>query len=423
MSDARRTAERWTGLGTSRSGARWRDTFDTAAGRCLSQSQSLSLSQKRMRDEQRRVEKGTLAARRFEAGVAYGTQGQADMMDDDGRVSSGSQGGYPLLRAERSTVGPRVGPRQVRPRFPNARIENQSAASYYPQSLTLRTDKRLLIDSVLTMTFASASTSASTSHPSRGSMDESYLLWLLSDSNLPTGGFVASSGLESYVSHGFLHLPPADGVSPCSFSSSSLGSTPQVKSKSKEEQMAEATLRFLQDSLGSYARSALPFLREAHRVTCRYLDTESSSHNDDKEADAAGTRLEGCLLQLAHLEQTYHSLSLNHVLRRASRAQGIALLTLYARSFSSVPVSSSCAPPYLRKGESVEAADKRKEARAKRAAGLIDALKRRVRLASVKGGAPYGHLPTCWAVFTACLGVGLREYPGQGRGTPDELDH
>ena len=37
---------------------------------------------------------------------------------------------------------------------------------------------------------------------------ESYLVQLLSDSNLPTGGFIASGGLESYHAHGF--LPPHD---------------------------------------------------------------------------------------------------------------------------------------------------------------------------------------------------------------------
>lgn len=175
--------------------------------------------------------------------------------------------------------------------------------------------------------------------------------------------------------------------------------------------MAEATLRFLQDSLGSYARSALPFLREAHRVTCRYLD--SSAANGDVKG-AAGGALEECLSQLAHLEQTYHSLSLNHVLRRASRAQGIALLTLYARSFSSVPVpkSSSWAPTSYQSEDSEDQV--LKDVKSQKAAGLIDALKRRVRLASVKGGAPYGHLPTCWAVFTACLGVGIREYDQAG---------
>ncbi|PWN18859.1 hypothetical protein BCV69DRAFT_65002 [Microstroma glucosiphilum] len=245
---------------------------------------------------------------------------------------------------------------------------------------------------------AFASSSNSTAESSYSSMDESYLLWLLSDSNLPTGGFVASSGLESYVSHGFLHLPPASSAP-----SSSFPSAEARKSKSKEDQMAEATLRFLQDSLGSYARSALPFLREAHSVTCWYLDFPSP---DGESGEAEGRkRLELCLSQLAHLEQTYHSLSLNHVLRRASRAQGIALLTLYARSFSSVPFPSS---ETRQEERDVSSAQVYKEVRSQRAAGLIEALKKHVRLASVKGGAPYGHLPTCWAVFTACLGVGLR---------------
>ena len=41
---------------------------------------------------------------------------------------------------------------------------------------------------------------------------ESYLVQLLSDSNLPTGGFIASGGLES--SHALGFRPPPGPVSP-----------------------------------------------------------------------------------------------------------------------------------------------------------------------------------------------------------------
>ena len=62
---------------------------------------------------------------------------------------------------------------------------------------------------------------------------DSYIELLLTDSNLPTGSFVASSGLESFVKHGFS----------------------QSKSKSHE-----STINFIQDSLATYSHSALPFV-------------------------------------------------------------------------------------------------------------------------------------------------------------------
>ncbi|KAG6817885.1 hypothetical protein H0H87_001717 [Tephrocybe sp. NHM501043] len=74
--------------------------------------------------------------------------------------------------------------------------------------------------------------------------NETYILLLLSDSNLPTGSFVASSGLESYVKHGFATSGPTT-----------------------------ATITFVQDSLGAYARSALPFVSDAHRIVESYKGT------------------------------------------------------------------------------------------------------------------------------------------------------
>jgi len=52
---------------------------------------------------------------------------------------------------------------------------------------------------------SSLATSAATQNEQEEDERETYLLLLLSDSNLPTGGFVASSGLESFYAHGLLH--------------------------------------------------------------------------------------------------------------------------------------------------------------------------------------------------------------------------
>ncbi|KAI0775378.1 hypothetical protein BC629DRAFT_1527017 [Irpex lacteus] len=74
--------------------------------------------------------------------------------------------------------------------------------------------------------------------------EEAYILLLLSDGNLPTGSFVASAGLESYVTHGFFTIP----------------STLTVKGKDK----LECIVDFVRDNMSTYARSALPFVSDAH---------------------------------------------------------------------------------------------------------------------------------------------------------------
>ncbi|KAJ6518345.1 hypothetical protein C8R47DRAFT_1232499, partial [Mycena vitilis] len=75
------------------------------------------------------------------------------------------------------------------------------------------------------------------------------------DSNLPTGAFVASSGLESFLKHGF-GAPPLASSSPSSSSSANL--------------KLDTIATFIRDSLGTYAPSALPFVSDAHAVVSRF---------------------------------------------------------------------------------------------------------------------------------------------------------
>ncbi|KAG6875434.1 hypothetical protein C0992_003840 [Termitomyces sp. T32_za158] len=173
-----------------------------------------------------------------------------------------------------------------------------------------------------------------------GDDDEAYVLLLLADSNLPTGSFVASAGLESYVAHGF----PAAGA----------GAGAESK-----------ILGFVQDSLGAYARSALPFVSDAHRVVRR----------------AAGGAA-GAMRDLVALDGMYEAMTLNHVARRASTAQGVALLTLYAKGFAAVDAADDDTDAALR--------------------DLLGELKLTVR----RGDTP-GHLPVCWGALTAALGLSL----------------
>lgn len=214
-----------------------------------------------------------------------------------------------------------------------------------------------------TMRFRGATVArSSASVAERQSFDEAYLLSLLSDSNLPTGGFVASSGLESYGVHGFLRQE----------SSIAASASTAVPSTSRDR-TAIATINFVRHSLQSYARSALPFLLDAHRLVTAHLAQDEPSDVDRSTA----------LRSLITLDTAYHAFSPNHVLRRASKAQGMALLILYSKSF---------APPLPTPSPAQE---------------LIDEYKRKVRASSTRDTAPHGHLPVCWGIFTAVLGMGM----------------
>ncbi|KIM46430.1 hypothetical protein M413DRAFT_441523 [Hebeloma cylindrosporum] len=188
---------------------------------------------------------------------------------------------------------------------------------------------------------------------------ETYILLLLSDSNLPTGSFVASSGLESYVKHGFA---------------------------SSSSSAADATVEFVRNSLSSYARSALPFVSDAHRAVMEY-----SSHQemDGKEGVGTDKSLDDILKALTDLDGLYQAMTLNHVSRRASMSQGVALLTLYSKGFSRPPTLSAFSGAESRDHES-------------RMQILLDQFKLKVRREEV-----FGHLPICWGALTAALGLNL----------------
>jgi urease accessory protein len=175
--------------------------------------------------------------------------------------------------------------------------------------------------------------------------DEAYILLLLSDSNLPTGSFVASSGLESYVKHGFASSPDS------------------------------ATINFIRDSLISYARSALPFVSDAHRAV-------SGLNPPDKNQNVV-------VDSLSALDNLYDTMTLNHVAKRASKSQGIALLSLYSKGFSRPSSLSS----FL---------DEDMESHQSRMKNLFEGFKLRVRREE-----GYGHLPVCWGALTAALGLTL----------------
>ena len=181
--------------------------------------------------------------------------------------------------------------------------------------------------------------------------EETYILLLLSDSNLPTGSFVASNGLESYMKHGF-PAPPTSAV-------------------------AQATIDFVRDNLASYARTAIPFVSDAHRAVESLILQEEVG------------KARGVLDILRELDDLYQAMTLNHVARRASTAQGVALLTLYSKGFLR-PTSVSdfpCIPPLPHENQMAK---------------LVDEFKMNIRREEVAG-----HLPVCWGILTAALGLKL----------------
>ncbi|KAF8914227.1 urease accessory protein UreF [Gymnopilus junonius] len=184
---------------------------------------------------------------------------------------------------------------------------------------------------------------------------ETYILLLLADSNLPTGSFVASSGLESYMKHGFASSAPSIDV---------------------------AIVDFVRDSLASYARSSLPFVSDAHRAVMDYALCKGATDNVVPHAHST-------LSTLAKLDELYQTMVLNHVARRASMTQGVAMLTLYSKGFSQSASLSVFSTPEARDHEA-------------RMRELIDHLKLKIRREET-----YGHLPICWGALTAALRISI----------------
>lgn len=177
------------------------------------------------------------------------------------------------------------------------------------------------------------------------------LTFLARPSNLPTGGFIASSGLESYIQHGLL---ASDGA----------------------ENKAEGVLRFLRKSLHAYARLSLPFLSSAHLLLLALPASSSADSSDDISAT------QNACDRLLQLDHQFETMSLNHIARRASTAQGIALLTLYERALAPEVEAEGKGPRQL----------------------LVERLRK-----AVRAGEALGHLPVGFAAMAGACGLTLGE--------------
>lgn len=120
--------------------------------------------------------------------------------------------------------------------------------------------------------------------------DEAYPLLLLADNNFPIGSFVASSGFESFVTHGFFG-----------------GSTDNLN-----------TVNFIRDSL---PRSLLPFVGDIYQVVTRAVP--------DRGADNSMGPLDRVCEEIKNLNDPYEATTPNHVTRCVSKSGGVAFLTIY----------------------------------------------------------------------------------------------
>ncbi|KAK2778569.1 hypothetical protein FQN52_004629 [Onygenales sp. PD_12] len=167
-----------------------------------------------------------------------------------------------------------------------------------------------------------------------------HSLLLLSDSALPLGSFAYSSGLESYIAHN-KPLPP--------------GTTPTTSFHN-----------FLSLSLASIASTTLPYLLTAHR------------HPDQLEA----------------LDNDLDASTPCTVARRASIAQGLALLGVWERAFREPYSSTDTTNPTTRTAISA-------------LSSFSELLKATPPPPSDPSLGANGHLAPLWAVVCVALGIDI----------------
>ncbi len=206
---------------------------------------------------------------------------------------------------------------------------------------------------------------------------DSYLLLLLSDGNLPTGSFVSSSGLESYFKHGF----PYVGANPAP-------SAPNVKPPAQ----LDTTITFMRDGLSSCAQLSLPFVTDAHLALEAFRDAPPPFQTEQTETT---------LRRVQDLDKLFEAMTLNHVAKRASRAQGVALLTLHSKGFSRPPWLDSLFEGDIVRADQLINGISYTNGQAKLDV-LVDAFKLLIRK-----GDTQGHLPICWGILTGVLHLSL----------------
>ncbi|KAJ2005317.1 hypothetical protein GGI04_002161 [Coemansia thaxteri] len=182
---------------------------------------------------------------------------------------------------------------------------------------------------------------------------ETWLLWLLADSQLPTGGFVASGGLEAALQAGLVSENAPDGAS-------------------------GSLIGFIRGSSHSQAHFALPFCSRVYEIASERLEAMASSGDDEGNGTAALI-----LADFIAADSHHHAmLSSNRVAMRASAAQGGGLLSLFNRGYAQAATME--------------------DRRGRVCASVGKELQRLARLGEAKT-----HWPTVFGFVCAALGVSL----------------
>jgi urease accessory protein len=151
----------------------------------------------------------------------------------------------------------------------------------------------------------------------------------------------------------------------------------------------DATIAFMRDSLSSYARLSLPFVTDAHLAVGAFRVASTPSQT------------EATLRRLQELDRLYEVMTLNHVAKRASRAQGVALLTLHSKGFSRPAWLDSLVEGNTLRGDQLTDGVSYANGQAKFDV-LVDAFKLLIRKGNTQG-----HLPICWGILTGALQLSL----------------
>jgi urease accessory protein len=143
--------------------------------------------------------------------------------------------------------------------------------------------------------------------------------------------------------------------------------------------------------------------------------------NEDDVAADTEDLVAAALEQILALDQHHEACLLSHVSRRSSKAQGVAMLTLFSRGLSRpfdtaapfnpsrsldatrADVPNGTTPTTLDTGPDGDDEETR-QTRENMAREIIDGYKRLVR----KGTAP-GHLAVCWGAMSSALGLSQGE--------------
>ncbi|KAK8854897.1 hypothetical protein IAR55_003636 [Kwoniella newhampshirensis] len=276
---------------------------------------------------------------------------------------------------------------------------------------------------------------STTPHPSP---QELHLLYVLLDSNLPTGGFVSSSGLESYAKHGFL--------SSTTYSSSSSSTLPpngsgqkQGKGSGSKVGVLNGVVEFASAEVANFGSTTGGFVRDAWGMVDHGLNLAKANRDDkgkgkeevdgtrdhhqkaEEEEEMGSSVLDRIVGNITALDRYHEATLLSHVARRSSKAQGVAMLTLFTRGLSK--------PVGLYQDNDIE--DERDHDQEQRGSGaedtkmvvgedkgaigsgmdgedevlakdIVDAYKKTIR----KGESP-GHLAVCYGVIARAMALSL----------------